>query len=999
MNIGELIASVGADISGLNKGLTEAEQRMQAAGRNMQRAGRQMTMYVTAPLVGIGVAAGKMSMDFEASMQQMVGLVGVSQQQVNAWKDDILELSGEVARSPQELADAMFFITSAGLEGAEALETLEASARAASAGLGDTKTVADLATSAMNAYGPEVLDSAAAVDVLTAAVREGKLEPAELAGSMGQVIPIASALHVSFDEVGAAMAAMSRTGTNAAEAATALRSIMTSLTRTTSEQERAFEEVGLSSAELRDMMQEEGGLLKVLQLLEEVSGGNVEQLAEMFPNVRALSGVMDMLGESTADTVDIFESMANSAGATDTAFETAADTMKFQWDRAMAESRAALISLGDILQRAFVPILNAVANTLSSVSEWLRGLNQGWQTFIVVAGGVLAAVGPVLMIMGKLLTLFPLMNTALIAIRLSMMKLNAVMLANPVLAVVAGVAALTAGITYLITQTDLFTTAQGRANRAVRDTQREIFTQTNEAERLFGELKALQQQTKLTAAEERRRAELLQQINQEYGEYLPNQIDEKTNLEELARAQKIVTENIKETIIEKRRLQATEEAQEKVIDRQERAYDKVFRSLEDLNMTNQQRAEIAGAAARGERELAEELLNRYTTEVEGTWKRGQQYAQLAGALGSIERHSKRVNKVQQDTNKELEIFERRLSAIQGTARQTMAEMTEGLVQIQGRWVEVNQTIDEEDEKTTNESVERHRQAATNKRKEQQRALDSVLDGLKTREERERESFEESKQILQQALEDKLLSYEEYYTALHRLRRTHAQAIGEEVAPDRIESIPGQPTAAEPELVQRTVQLRFDLPDEDEINAMMQRFEFSFSDLIEQVKEFDHAIAGAATTLATQMGSAIAGTQDGWRDMLGTALGAIQQIVTGLLGQAIMGMIAGESSKGLIGLATAAIGIGAIQGLYAKHARGNVQGLWRGTPNVQRAGVFEVGERGPELVHLPAGAAVTPNHALGRDDDSGGVGVLRLRYDHIEIATNRNKARNRRRARR
>ena len=113
------------------------------------------------------------------------------------------------------------------------METLEASARAAAIGLGDVTDIADLATSTLNAYGEENISAVGATDVLTAAVREGKLEASELAGSMGRVLPIASAMGVQFHEVGAAFAALSRTGTNAAEAATQVRGILSSLLRPT----------------------------------------------------------------------------------------------------------------------------------------------------------------------------------------------------------------------------------------------------------------------------------------------------------------------------------------------------------------------------------------------------------------------------------------------------------------------------------------------------------------------------------------------------------------------------------------------------------------------------------------------------------------------------------------------------------------------------------------------------------------------------------------------
>ena len=183
-------------------------------------------------------------------------------------------------------------------------------------GLGDVATVADLATSAMNAYGPEVLSATAATDVLTTAVREGKLEASELAGSMGRVLPIASAMGVRFDEVGAAMAAMSRTGTNASEASTQLRGILAALLRPTTQAEEALAGMGLSADGLRTQLREDG-LLATLQTLSERFQGNDAAAAQVFGNVRALAGVMDLMGANSATTAKIFDSLTESTGATD----------------------------------------------------------------------------------------------------------------------------------------------------------------------------------------------------------------------------------------------------------------------------------------------------------------------------------------------------------------------------------------------------------------------------------------------------------------------------------------------------------------------------------------------------------------------------------------------------------------------------------------------------------------------------------------------------------
>ena len=105
--------------------------------------------------------------------------------------------------------------TSAGFEGKEALDVLEASAKAAAAGLGETKQVADAVTSAVNAYGIENLSAARSTDILVATVREGKAEADSIAGALGQVLPAASELGVEFAELGGTIAALTRIGLGA----------------------------------------------------------------------------------------------------------------------------------------------------------------------------------------------------------------------------------------------------------------------------------------------------------------------------------------------------------------------------------------------------------------------------------------------------------------------------------------------------------------------------------------------------------------------------------------------------------------------------------------------------------------------------------------------------------------------------------------------------------------------------------------------------------------
>ncbi len=394
-------AVIEADASKLTKSLAKAETGLKKFSKNAKAAGKKLTMSVTMPMLAVGGAALKSAVDFEASMTQIESLVGLSAEAVAGFTEDVKGLSGQTARAPKELADAMFFITSAGLRGATATDTLAASAKAAAVGLGDAATIADLATSALNAYGEENLSATDATDVMVAAVREGKLEASELAGSMGRVLPIASAMGVQFNEVGAAFAALSRTGTNAAEAATQVRGIMASLLRPTKQAEEALTGMGLSSAGLRTQLKEQG-LLSTLKTLSEKFDGNSEAAAAVFGNIRALSGVMDLMGANVKGTEAIFASMTDTTGALDRAFAITSETAAFKLQQAMADVKLALVNIGEVLIPIIVPAIQKLAEWVSTTADKFANLSPFMKKTVLVVVGLVAALGPLLMLLGTM---------------------------------------------------------------------------------------------------------------------------------------------------------------------------------------------------------------------------------------------------------------------------------------------------------------------------------------------------------------------------------------------------------------------------------------------------------------------------------------------------------------------------------------------------------------------------------------------------------------------
>jgi len=513
-NIGQLVATLGLNTQPFIKGMDQAKKSMVAFNNGMMVVGRTMTRFVTLPMVLAGAAAIGTQKKFEASMTKIISLVGVSREQVEAWNKKVLEMATVTGRGPEELADALYFVTSAGIRGADALDVLEMSAKAAAVGLGDTKTIADLVTSAMNAYGKENLNAAQATDILVATVREGKAEAESLAGAMGFVLPIASEFGVTFDQVGAAFAGMTRTGTNARVAATQLKAILSTMAAPSQATADALNEANYSAADFRKTIREQG-LIQALLDLRAATIGNEEAMAKIFPNIRALLGVLDLLGKNVDYNVQIFHALKNANGSLARAFAEVGGTVQQKLNVAMSTLKVTFVEIGNLLKPVVIDKLTKLNDSLKGLIQRVQTMTESQKKWNLVLVKFIALAGPALVIISRLVSI---VTSAI----------------GPYVLAAAAVVALATAIAKLVANNKSYYAIQKRSTeeqaRVIENADKEAAT----VALVFARLKLAKRGT-----DEWKRAK--DQINTQYASYLTNLITEASSLEDIERAQREVT--------------------------------------------------------------------------------------------------------------------------------------------------------------------------------------------------------------------------------------------------------------------------------------------------------------------------------------------------------------------------------------------------------------------------------------------------------------------------
>jgi len=404
MTVGAITAQLRLDMTQFREGLTKANSLLEQYSGAAMKASAVLAGFGAAVAGGMGLAI-KASAEFEAEMRNVNSILKEGEPAFRALSESVLALAGKVGQAPEILARGLYDIASSGFSGAEGLKVLEASAVAATAGISDTATASKAITAVLNAYGMSADSAGHVSDVLFKTVERGVITFGELAQNIGDVISTAAQAKVPLEEIGAAIATMTRAGVQAPEAVTSLNQVLLSFIRPTDQAKAAAKKLGieltatnLSAKGLVGMVQEMGTALKmgtddldqmqkagasdaeVMALVAQRSGVATEQLAELFPNVRALRGALVLAAQGGEVFAEDVQAMAQATGASAAAFAEQSKSFQVQWAKTWAGMRAFMVQVGS----AFLPVLKALAEVLKMVVQMAEAIPAPLRTILAV---------------------------------------------------------------------------------------------------------------------------------------------------------------------------------------------------------------------------------------------------------------------------------------------------------------------------------------------------------------------------------------------------------------------------------------------------------------------------------------------------------------------------------------------------------------------------------------------------------------------------------------
>lgn len=292
----------------------------------------KLSLAALVAVIGLGIRAFA---KFESKLVDVGNLFGATTEQVKELGDGILDISREIPVGAQDLAESLFDVVSAGVAVGDSLEFLAASAKLAVAGVTSTKVAVDGLTSVINAYGFAAKDVGKIADKFFAAQQAGKTTIEELSNAIGTVAPTAKAAGISIDELLGGIAALTKQGIKTDQAVTQIRAALTSIIKPSKEAIELFAELKEENSDLTGEFDAASlkakGLAGFLKDLTEATDGNIDKIATLFPNVRALNGVLALSSKEFKELDEITRKTAKAFGLVNEAAQKQQDTLGSQF--------------------------------------------------------------------------------------------------------------------------------------------------------------------------------------------------------------------------------------------------------------------------------------------------------------------------------------------------------------------------------------------------------------------------------------------------------------------------------------------------------------------------------------------------------------------------------------------------------------------------------------------------------------------------------------------
>lgn len=446
---GKVVVDSSFDGSGAEQGFAEFQSKMDGIASKAKKAGKAASTFITAPIAAAGTAAVVFATGFDDSMRKVEATMGAKlggsvkevDASIKALRDEAKLLGSTTAFSASEAAGGMEKLALAGWDTNEILAATGPMLSLASAASMDLSLAADIVTDTMSAFGMSSEDATKATDIFAKTSSSSNTDVSMLGEAMKQAGASANAAGMDLEQTSAILGKLADAGIKGGAAGTTLSAMLRDVKGKAEDGAVAIGKTKVAvydaNGDMRDMT---SILADVEGATEGMTGAQRDAALTNIFGDEAMRGVNVSMQAGTDSIRELENELYNANGTSKAMAEHMEGGLGGAFRGLKSSAEGLAISFGEDL----APYIQIVADKISEINRKFTDLSPKMRMIIIVVAGILAAIGPLLIIFGTLVSsiskLMPLFN---------LLKLAMLGISWPVVLIIAAFAALIA-IGYLV---------------------------------------------------------------------------------------------------------------------------------------------------------------------------------------------------------------------------------------------------------------------------------------------------------------------------------------------------------------------------------------------------------------------------------------------------------------------------------------------------------------------------------------------------------------------
>lgn len=411
MDFGSIAAKMTLDISNFTNQLNLAQNQAQRLavetsksfqiGSALTGMGKVLSTAVTLPLLGIAATSIKVGNEFQAQMSRVQAIAGATGGELDKMKRQAIELGAKTAFSAKEAAQGMENLASAGFQVNEIMDAMPGVLDLAAVSGGDVAASSEAMASSLRAFGLEAGQAGHVADVFARAAADTNAETVDMAEAMKYVAPVAHSMGLSLEETAASIGIMADAGIKGSQAGTTLRGALSRIAKPTKAMVKSMDQLGVSFYDANGKMIP---LREQIAQLKTATAGLTQEernrhLVTLYGQ-NSLSGMLALLDAGPEKLDKMTNALINSDGAAREMAETMQDNLASKIEQMGGAFESAAIVIQQILE----PALTKVVGGITKLIEAFLNMSPVGQKMVVIFAGMVAALGPLLLIAGTVVT-------------------------------------------------------------------------------------------------------------------------------------------------------------------------------------------------------------------------------------------------------------------------------------------------------------------------------------------------------------------------------------------------------------------------------------------------------------------------------------------------------------------------------------------------------------------------------------------------------------------